>query len=63
MDFRRVTNLFADPDFDGEPVQILDFSSDEIIKLPKEKEPKEEIPGAQQVYLNIAKKGKSQNTT
>jgi type I restriction enzyme, R subunit len=58
MDFRRVTNLFADPDFDGEPVQILDFSSDEIIKLPKEKEPKEEIPDAQQVYLNVARKGK-----
>ena len=24
MDFRNVTNLFADPDFDGEPVSIID---------------------------------------
>ena len=24
MDFRNVTRLFADPDFDGEPVSIID---------------------------------------
>ena len=58
MDFRRVTNLFADPDFDGEPVQVLEVSIDEVIRIPKEKPLKEEIPGAQQVYLNVAKKGK-----
>lgn len=32
MDFRNVTNLFADPDFDGEPVQLLTYNSDEEIK-------------------------------
>ncbi|SUO22029.1 type I restriction-modification system, R subunit [Streptococcus pneumoniae] len=24
IDFRNVTNLFADPDFDGEPVKVLE---------------------------------------
>jgi len=24
MDFRKATNLFADPDFDGEPVVIYE---------------------------------------
>ncbi len=28
MDFRNVTDLFADPDFDGEPVMIKEVSSD-----------------------------------
>ncbi len=31
MDFRQVTNLFADPDFDGEPVQCAEFIADEVI--------------------------------
>ena len=31
MDFRQVTNLFADPDFDGEPVQSIEFKGDEVI--------------------------------
>jgi len=35
MDFRNITNHFADPDFDGEPVQLITFNSDEEIK-PKE---------------------------
>jgi type I restriction enzyme, R subunit len=34
MDFRQVTNLFADPDFDGEPVQIYEPQPDEVLKLP-----------------------------
>ncbi|REC59499.1 restriction endonuclease [Chryseobacterium pennae] len=29
MDFRNVTNLFADPDFDGDPVMIKQVSEDE----------------------------------
>jgi type I restriction enzyme R subunit len=31
MDFRNVTNLFADPDFDGDPVMIKDVSEDDDI--------------------------------
>jgi len=33
MDFRNVTNLFADPKFDGEPIQIKVFKEGEEIKL------------------------------
>ena len=29
MDFRKVTNLFADPDFDGDPVQIYESTEDD----------------------------------
>jgi type I restriction enzyme R subunit len=29
MDFRNASRLFADPDFDGEPVQVDEFGSDE----------------------------------
>lgn len=29
LDFRNVTKLFADPDFDGDPVKILEAKSDE----------------------------------
>jgi type I restriction enzyme, R subunit len=38
MDFRNVTNLFADPDFDGEPVQLVTFRADEEIKPDEIKE-------------------------
>ena len=31
MDFRQVTNLFADPDFDGEPVQSDDYESGDVL--------------------------------
>lgn len=31
LDFRNVTDLFADPDFDGEPIQIKEIGQDEEI--------------------------------
>ncbi|RNI27381.1 DEAD/DEAH box helicase [Rufibacter immobilis] len=34
MDFRKVTNLFADPDFDGDPVVIYEPKDDEPIVPP-----------------------------
>lgn len=34
MDFRKATNLFADPDFDGDPVQIYEPASDEDDIVP-----------------------------
>ncbi len=37
MDFRGVTNLFADPDFDGEPIKIKEVGEDDLI-LPNEDE-------------------------
>jgi type I restriction enzyme, R subunit len=35
MDFRKVTDLFADPDFDGEPVQIYEPTVNEETKPPR----------------------------
>lgn len=35
MDFRNVSRLFADPDFDGEPVQIYEPEEDENIVPPE----------------------------
>jgi len=35
MDFRKVTDIFADPDFDGEPVQAEDFGALDEIKPPR----------------------------
>jgi len=34
MDFRKATNLFADPDFDGDPVQIYEPGEDEPVLPP-----------------------------
>ncbi|RJE74865.1 EcoAI/FtnUII family type I restriction enzme subunit R [Reichenbachiella sp. MSK19-1] len=36
MDFRKATNLFADPDFDGDPVQIYEPSPTEPVVPPEE---------------------------
>jgi len=34
MDFKGATSLFADPDFDGEPVQIYDPDPDDPPRPP-----------------------------
>jgi type I restriction enzyme R subunit len=44
MDFRNVTDLFADPDFDGEPVKIKEIGEDEPIEPPEVEEGSEENP-------------------
>jgi len=36
MDFKRATALFADPDFDGEPVQIYEPGSEEPLDPPED---------------------------
>lgn len=36
MDFRKATNLFADPDFDGDPVQIYTPEEDDPVVPPEE---------------------------
>jgi type I restriction enzyme, R subunit len=40
MDFRNVTNKFADPDFDGDPVQIYTIKEDQEVKEELTKEQK-----------------------
>jgi type I restriction enzyme, R subunit len=44
MDFRKVTNLFADPDFDGDPVVIYEPGPDEPVVPPTGKEGEDEDP-------------------
>ena len=34
MDFRKATNLFADPEFDGDPVQIYEPGGDDSVIPP-----------------------------
>ena len=42
MDFKKATELFADPDFDGEPVQIYEPEADESPVPPEDEEPSTE---------------------
>jgi type I restriction enzyme, R subunit len=39
IDFRKATNLFADPDFDGQPVQIYEPGPDDPMAPPDEEPP------------------------
>jgi type I restriction enzyme R subunit len=39
IDFRKVTNLFADPDFDGEPVQIYEPGPEDPMAPPEQDPP------------------------
>lgn len=39
MDFRNVTHHFADPDFDGDPVSIINIDGDGPIVIPEPTEP------------------------
>lgn len=36
LDFRNVTDLFADPDFDGDPVRVKELSEDDDFETPEE---------------------------
>lgn len=38
MDFRNVTDLFADPDFDGEPVKVKEIGENDPVEFPDEEE-------------------------
>lgn len=64
MDYRQVTNLFADPDFDGDPVMVYTPGPDQPPLPPEEippepgsgpderGEPDESTPGARKFYVN-----------
>jgi type I restriction enzyme, R subunit len=51
MDFRQVTNLFADPDFDGEPVQSVDYQAGDPIDMTKNAQPPQTPTGQGQVHI------------
>lgn len=57
VDFRRATNHFADPDFDGEPVQIYEPGEDDPVIPPEGLVPSEEgylppEPGPDEVIVD-----------
>lgn len=45
MDFRGATSHFADPDFDGEPVQIYQPGEDDSITPPDDQPPTDDVDG------------------
>lgn len=49
IDFRGVTNLFADPAFDGDPVEVIDPDKDPRTPLPPKDDPK---PPFVKYYVN-----------
>ena len=49
MDFRNVTDLFADPDFDGEPVRVKEVSEDEEFEDPQMQEDETIIKDGEEV--------------
>lgn len=51
MDFRKATNNFARPDFDGDPVQIYEPKPDEPIVPPDESDPELQEEGEEQTQL------------
>jgi len=50
LDFRKATNHFADPDFDGEPVQIYEPGEDDPIEPP---EPTPTVKGSEEVPYTV----------
>ncbi|HEV8367699.1 MAG TPA: type I restriction-modification enzyme R subunit C-terminal domain-containing protein [Pyrinomonadaceae bacterium] len=63
MDFRKATELFADPDFDGEPVQIYEPKGDEPVVPPDEPdEPGDDEP-VSGGGVQIGPQGKGQRRT
>ncbi len=64
MDFRRATELFADPAFDGEPVQIYEPKGDDPIVPPDD--PREQPDGTDEDTdddVQVGPKGKGQRRT
>ena len=49
MDFRKATELFADPDFDGDPVQIYEPKGDDDVVPPEDEDTGDEEPAEEEV--------------
>ncbi len=54
MDFRGVTRLFEDKEFDGEPIQVKEINSDE--PMPKEKDNENENGDAPDISIDDSEK-------
>ncbi len=43
MDFRNVTDLFADPDFDGDPIRVKELGEDDKFESPEDETVSDEL--------------------
>ncbi|MEP7170092.1 MAG: type I restriction-modification enzyme R subunit C-terminal domain-containing protein, partial [Bacteroidota bacterium] len=57
MDFRNVTHLFADPDFDGDPVQIFEAPPDGPVTPPEEPTDITDLPPDTEPFRKIRVRG------
>ncbi len=57
MDFRKVTNLFADPEFDGEPVQKYEPAPEDPVVPPETDETKhledDILPDEEEIFISL----------
>ncbi|MGF7140035.1 EcoAI/FtnUII family type I restriction enzme subunit R [Roseimarinus sediminis] len=59
MDFRQATNLFADPDFDGDPVQIYEPEPDEPV-VPPDEDPTEIVGFDEPILVHLPDPGEDE---
>jgi type I restriction enzyme R subunit len=52
MDFRKATNIFARPDFDGDPVQIYEPTDDQPVLPPEEEDNTQSTEGVETLNLD-----------
>ena len=57
MDFKKATELFADPDFDGDPVQIYEPKGDELPVPPDEGTGEGQVGGGTSLELPVPPPG------
>lgn len=60
MDFRKATNLFADKDFDGDPVSIYEPKLDEPVVPPDEIESPEDVTSDAERYSETEEQGETE---
>lgn len=64
MDFRKATELFADPTFDGEPVQIYEPKGNDPVVPPDDPEPPPDDGGETVICgVQVGPQGKTQRRT
>jgi type I restriction enzyme R subunit len=52
MDFRKASNQFADPDFNGPPIQIYEPGEDDPVAPPDDQPNEEGEPGADEIIVS-----------
>jgi len=57
MDFRQVTNLFADPEFDGEPLLVKETKIGEVLEPEEDERDLPKQPPQEQVFIKEGASG------